>query len=88
MFDVHVVKTGTFVTSSDTDSDHIRRPHDIGFMSYSEVSALESGFKIFADSVVGFTGYVWRKGESANTKRKKEISRYLCNLCKQHACLR
>mgnify|MGYP000020061296 CR=1 FL=1 len=45
MFDVHVVKNGTFITSSDTDSDHIRRPRDIGFMSHSEVSALESGFK-------------------------------------------
>ena len=49
MLDVHAVKTrANFVTSSDSKVygfDRIWRPHDIGFMSYSEVSALESGFK-------------------------------------------
>ena len=44
MLDVHGVNTGTeFVTSSDAKVygfDRIRRPHDIGFISHSNVSTL------------------------------------------------
>ena len=67
MLDVHPVNTGTdFVTSSDSKLygfDRIRRPHDIGFISYSKVSG--ERIQIFSDTVVGFTGNVWTEGAFA-----------------------
>ena len=49
MLYIYAVNTGTaLVTSPDSKAyglDRIWRPHDIGLISYSKVSTVESGFK-------------------------------------------
>ena len=52
----------------------IERPQDSGFIAYSKLFILESGFKKVADSYAGFTTYV--STEAVSGKKKLGIKKY------------